>query len=145
MKWTAILEWRRPLCAICRRNGSENSGGGCVMCTVSWIHEDGGYQLFCNRDEKLTRQPASDPQVLYHDGVRFLAPIDADSGGTWLATNEFAVTVCLLNGAQRSIGIPACAPFRLSNKDKKGCLCYRSRGVIVLELATAKSIEEVHD
>ena len=95
------------------------------MCTVSWIHEDRGYQLFCNRDEKLTRKAASDPQLLSRDGVRFLAPIDGDSGGTWLATNECGVTLCLLNGA--------------------GGSGWRSRGLLVLDLAAAKSIAEVHN
>jgi hypothetical protein len=95
------------------------------MCTVSWIHEVGGYQLFCNRDERLTRRAASIPQLLGRDGVHFLAPIDGDSGGTWLATNEFGVTVCLLN--------------------RNGRHRRRSRGLIVLDLASAKSIREAHD
>jgi len=99
------------------------------MCTVSWIHEDGGYQIFCNRDEKLTRRPATDPQLLCRDGVRFLAPIDADAGGTWIATNEFGVTVCLLNGALEVE--PQASDAR------------RSRGLIVLDLASAASIQEV--
>lgn len=95
------------------------------MCTVSWIHADDGYQLFCNRDEKFTRKAASDPQVLCRDGVHFLAPIDGDSGGTWLATNEFGMTLCLLNGT----GLPG----------------RRSRGLLVMDLASAKSLAEVHD
>jgi hypothetical protein len=99
------------------------------MCTVSWIHEDTGYQIFCNRDEKLTRQPATDPRLLCRDGVRFLAPIDGDSGGTWIATNELGVTVCLLNGTLE--GEPQPGSGR------------RSRGLVVLELASAESIQDV--
>jgi len=99
------------------------------MCTVSWVHEDRGYQLFVNRDEKLTRAVATDPQLLCHDGVRFLAPIDGDFGGTWIATNEFGVSVCLLNGATGSQ-----AP---AGRD------HRSRGQIVLHLVSAKSLQEV--
>jgi hypothetical protein len=68
------------------------------MCTVSWLHDSSGYQLFCNRDEKLTRADALPPAVYSRGGVRYIAPIDADYGGTWLATNEFGVTLCLLNG-----------------------------------------------
>ncbi len=99
------------------------------MCTVSWVHEDRGYQLFCNRDEKSTRGVATDPQLLCRDGVRFLAPIDGDFGGTWIATNEFGVSVCLLNGAAKS--------HRAADSH------HRSRGQIVLDLASAKSLQEV--
>jgi len=99
------------------------------MCTVSWVHEDRGYQLFCNRDEKLTRGVATDPQLLCRDGVRFLAPIDGDFDGTWIAANELGITVCLLNGAAT----------RHPGADGH----HHSRGQIVLDLASAKSLEEV--
>src|SRR5262245_19361134 len=99
------------------------------MCTVSWVHDDRRYQIFCNRDEKLTRLPATDPQFLCRDGVRFVAPIDGDFGGTWLAANEFGVSVCLLNGSARSRGAAGSQ--------------HRSRGQIVLDLASAKSLREV--
>jgi hypothetical protein len=68
------------------------------MCTVSWFHETGGYQLFCNRDEKKTRAEASGPRVYTRDGVRFVAPRDNQAGGTWIALNECGVTLCVLNG-----------------------------------------------
>jgi hypothetical protein len=99
------------------------------MCTVSWVHEDRGYQLFSNRDEKLTRGVATDPQLLCRDGVRFLAPIDGDFSGTWIAANEFGVSVCLLNGAAKS--------HRAADSH------HRSRGQIVLDLASTKSLQEV--
>ena len=67
------------------------------MCTVSWLRQSNGYQLFCNRDEKRTRRPSSGPQLLVRDGVRFLAPIDADFGGTWIAVNEFGLSLVLVN------------------------------------------------
>jgi len=98
------------------------------MCTVSWMYDGPGYQLFCNRDEKFTRLPAADPQQLFRDGVRVLAPIDGDSGGTWIATNEFGLTLCLLNGI--ALVGPGAAPRR-------------SRGLIVLDLASAASSQEV--
>ena len=72
------------------------------MCTISWIHQGPGYQLFCNRDEKHTRLQASKPQLLMHGGVRFLAPIDGDFGGTWIAVNEFGLSLALLNRDSRS-------------------------------------------
>jgi hypothetical protein len=68
------------------------------MCTVTWLRDDSGYQLFCNRDEKLTRAEALPPRVRTCNGVKFIAPIDGDRGGTWIAANEFGVTLCLLNG-----------------------------------------------
>ena len=33
------------------------------MCTVSWVHEEDGYQLLCNRDEKRTRTQALSPET----------------------------------------------------------------------------------
>jgi hypothetical protein len=72
---------------------------------------------------------ATDPQLLCRDGVRFLAPIDVDFGGTWIAANEFGVSVCLLNGEAKS--------HRAADSH------HRSRGQIVLDLASAKSLQEV--
>ncbi len=45
------------------------------MCTVSWTRQDGGYRLFCNRDEKHTRRIALPPAVRERRGVRFIAPL----------------------------------------------------------------------
>ena len=96
------------------------------MCTVSWIHDKDGYQLLCNRDEKLTRKSAQMPRLSVHNGTRFLAPVDGDFGGTWIATNEFAVSLCLLNGPNgRSIKAT------------------RSRGLLVLDLIPVSSIAAV--
>jgi hypothetical protein len=69
------------------------------MCTASWIRDQNGYQVLFNRDEKLTRRPALEPRLVVRNGTRFLAPVDGDFGGTWIGTNEFGVSVCLLNGA----------------------------------------------
>ena len=52
------------------------------MCPVSWVHEEGGYQLLCNRDEKRTRAQAASPRIDVTEGVRFIAPVDADRGGS---------------------------------------------------------------
>jgi hypothetical protein len=68
------------------------------MCTVSWVHQPGGYHLLSNRDEKLTRGTAFAPALVERGGVRFIAPMDADCGGTWIAANEFGISLCLLNG-----------------------------------------------
>ena len=67
------------------------------MCTVTWSGGRGGYDLFFNRDELNTRSPETPPAAAQHDGVNFLAPRDGDHGGTWLLTNDFGLTICLLN------------------------------------------------
>jgi len=69
------------------------------MCTVSWLRRRDGYELYCNRDEKRSRARGAGPEIRERDGVRFVAPIDTAAGGAWIATNEFGVTFCLLNGA----------------------------------------------
>lgn len=93
------------------------------MCTVTWIHQPGGYHLLCNRDEKLTRSAALAPTVIRRGGVKYVAPVDAEFGGTWLSVNEFGVSVCLLNGRAEARTIPA----------------VRSRGLLLRELAWAST------
>ena len=67
------------------------------MCTVSWLHRPDGYHLFCNRDEKRARGIAEPPRLAGCDGSRYIAPVDSDFGGTWIAVNEHGVALCLLN------------------------------------------------
>jgi hypothetical protein len=96
------------------------------MCTVSWLRDRSGYQLFCNRDEKLTRARGLPPAVCTRDGVRYVAPIDGDRGGTWLAASELGVTLCVLNGRGTP---PVGAPLV-------------SRGTLIPELIGASSALE---
>jgi hypothetical protein len=96
------------------------------MCTVSWIHGPGGYQLLCNRDEKNDRPPAMGPRIGERGWVRFIAPVDPQSGGSWIGVNEFGVSVCLLNGKN--------AGDRM--------LAVRSRGLIIRDLIWADSARE---
>ena len=70
------------------------------MCTMTWFKTEQGYELFFNRDEQLSRKRALLPTVYNDAGVDFICPIDADAGGTWIASNQFGVTVCLLNHYQ---------------------------------------------
>lgn len=93
------------------------------MCTVSWVRTNGGYHLFCNRDEKKTRPAALDPKVRMHGGVRFVAPIDSAFGGTWIAVNEHALSICLLNGRPGRVGL-------------------RSRGLLLWKLIRAETAGE---
>ena len=94
------------------------------MCTVTWSQESGGYLLFFNRDERRSRLPALAPRCEEEDGVSFLAPRDADAGGTWVAVNEFGLTVGLLNLYQAAATLPS----------PVGKI---SRGLLVRALATA--------
>jgi hypothetical protein len=95
------------------------------MCTVSWSQSsDGGYQLFCNRDEKRTRKAAIAPQLRTTGGTRFIAPLDGNFGGTWIGVNEYGVAVCLLNRYDRA------APGQVS------------RGLLVIDLLSSRSAAE---
>ena len=93
------------------------------MCTVSWLHQSDGYHLLCNRDEKRTRGIAVGPRAAAREGVRYLAPTDFDQRGTWLAVNEYGLSICLLNGPA-----PARPPAR-------------SRGLLVGELIHARDLD----
>ena len=101
------------------------------MCTVSWVHNNRGYQLLCNRDEKLTRKPAIAPRLAVRDGIGALAPIDGDFGGSWIGVNEFGVSVCLLNGAN------------LTEREHHSPLEPRSRGLFLLELLPLASVTAI--
>ena len=103
------------------------------MCTISWIHDKDGYQLLCNRDEKLTRKSALEPRLAVRNGTRFLAPVDGDFGGTWIATNEFGVSVCLLNGAN------------LTGSEIHAATPGRSRGLLLLDLISLPSVAAMSD
>jgi hypothetical protein len=99
------------------------------VCTVSWIHREGGYLLLFNRDELRTRKQALSPRISRRNGVAFIAPVDGDHGGSWIAVNRFGLTLCLLNrfdDASRGI-----------NRD------FESRGLLVDELIDCSTLEMV--
>ena len=98
------------------------------MCTVSWLHQGGGYELLCNRDERHTRRLARPPRVRRRRGVRFITPADGDAGGSWVGVNEFGLTLCLLN----RYDVPA-----------GSARPYTSRGRLVLGLIDCRSEVEV--
>ena len=74
------------------------------VCTLSWFDAPDGYHLFFNRDERRTRRAEIPPAVRCRGSVRFIAPLDGDFGGTWIAANESGLTLCLLNGFGDSDG-----------------------------------------
>lgn len=96
------------------------------MCTVSWRFQDGGYELFCNRDETRARALASPPRRCDQNGVAYLSPKDGDAGGTWVAANELGLAVCLLNRYPDPLGGT-----------------FTSRGWLVRELAEEGTVDEV--
>jgi hypothetical protein len=75
------------------------------MCTLTWrAVEDGGYDLFFNRDERHSRAPELEPRgQKTSTGVAYVAPADGDHGGTWITLNEHGLTVCLLNDYPRGV------------------------------------------
>lgn len=99
------------------------------MCTLSWLDRTDGYQLFCNRDERHARLPASAPAVRRRGQTRYIAPLDGNCAGTWLAVNEFGLSLCLLNGPE--------APPQQRAHDATDCAS--SRGHLVLDLIEASS------
>ena len=70
------------------------------MCTLTWFVKNDGYELFFNRDERKSRSHAQSPNIFQRNQVSYISPTDSDAGGTWIATNQFGVTVCLLNHYQ---------------------------------------------
>lgn len=67
------------------------------MCTLSWRPSAAGFQLFFNRDERVTRGRALPPARRRAHGISYLAPQDKDAGGTWIAVAETGLALALLN------------------------------------------------
>ena len=67
------------------------------MCTVTWLLEEERLALFANRDELRTRKRALPPRRHSSAGGHYLAPVDGDAGGTWVAVNATGLVLCLLN------------------------------------------------
>jgi hypothetical protein len=101
------------------------------MCTVTWYHQDCGYHLFFNRDEQRDRAVARAPRIHQQEGPAFVAPIDAEAGGTWLAASAGGLTVCLLN---LTLGEP---------NDQPASLPFHSRGMLVLEAMRVGAVRDL--
>ena len=91
---------------------------------MSWWRTADSYGVFFNRDERKTRQRA-DPPFQWPGG--FLAPLDPESRGTWLAVNRSGLILALLNRW---------------HEGGNGC---RSRGHLIPELASCRNTGEVSD
>lgn len=99
------------------------------MCTVTWLHRGNSYRLFCNRDELRTRRPALPPRLHQQEDGRFLAPIDGEADGTWIAANEHGLTLCLLNDYRSPV----------THRDQG----FTSRGLLVFSMATSSGLGAV--
>ncbi len=111
------------------------------MCTATWLRIEDGYEVFFNRDELRTRKPALPPRIVVRDGVRIVAPLDGDAGGTWLGTNEHGVTIGVANGAATARAT-ADAPTKGSLANPAGGT-FRSRGLLVLDLLASHDLADV--
>lgn len=97
------------------------------MCTVSWLLNELGYDVFFNRDEQKSRSIALPPEINKINQINCLMPIDPDGRGSWIATNEYGLSLCLLNFYQ--------------NGWTKSSL--KSRGLLVKELSCLCTIDDV--
>ncbi|HEY0385093.1 MAG TPA: NRDE family protein [Pyrinomonadaceae bacterium] len=113
------------------------------MCTVSWLRQDDGYQLFCNRDERRTRKAASEPTIHERAGVCFIAPVDGDHGGSWIGVNEYGLSLCLLNLYPQLPEANSCR--RPAPQDRAAPQDFRSRGSLLIELLDCTSSAAVKD
>jgi uncharacterized protein with NRDE domain len=96
------------------------------MCTLTlgWrVFEDAPVAVAANRDERLGR-PAEPPAVVDADPA-FLAPRDAEAGGTWIGYNEHGVFAAITN---RWVDVPGGGE--------------RSRGLLVRDVLGAASTHE---
>ncbi len=125
------------------------------MCTATWIRARGGYEVFFNRDELATRKPALPPTLREREGVRFLAPVDGDAGGTWIGVNERGIAVGLANGpsdARSESTVPEQILNDLDAGPSPGIQIvenllrhrtFRSRGLLVLDLLASASLGDL--
>ncbi len=98
------------------------------MCTVTYIPKGKqDYILTHNRDEMplrspefITKEQISDQELIF--------PREPKAGGTWIASSDSDLTICILNGA--FVNHERVPPYR------------RSRGLVALDFFSYHSIEE---
>lgn len=101
------------------------------MCTATWLSAGEELSFLFNRDERRLRPRGLPPRVAESGGVRYLAPVDAAAGGTWIAVNEYGLVFALLNRTEegtvpgsgttsRGSVIPALVEFPDAKSSNKG-------------------------
>ena len=102
------------------------------MCTLTYYPiNNNSYILASNRDELKTRAPALLPKEFTTDNIHYICPIDGEKGGTWIAVNEFGLSLCLLNWFQAYD----------KNTDYKNEF-FHSRGEIIFNLISSNTLKE---
>lgn len=90
------------------------------MCTLTYLPlSEEQYLLTTNRDESPDRGQAGFPSYHHVEGKNIIFPQDPKAGGTWVATSDNGISVCLLNGANEPHEFNP--PYRIS------------RGLVVME------------
>jgi hypothetical protein len=100
------------------------------MCTLTLIARDEEYLLAMNRDEKIARGAGEPLEVHQLHDTTTIYPSDG-TGGTWIAANEWGITLALLNWNDI---------VRSPLNSCKG----RSRGQIIPALGRSSRMAEVH-
>ena len=91
------------------------------MCTLTYLLNENGYEIFFNRDEQRARLPAILPTI--DQTLNAIYPLDPQGQGTWLAVNQQGLTLALLNYYQ--------APLNTNHH-------IVSRGQVILSLLSSK-------
>lgn len=89
------------------------------MCTLTWLLNNDGYEVFFNRDEQRGRAKAELP--VFNSNSESIFPIDPESKGTWISVNKSGLTLCLLNN------------YQCTNRIEAGD-SFTSRGTLIPEL-----------
>jgi len=101
------------------------------MCTLTIVTANDEYIMAMNRDEKIVRGAGLPPEIHEVDGTRAIYPSE-DNGGTWVATNEYGITLALLNSNDFALHRRAFAKTR-------------SRGRVIPTLMDSQSLAELHE
>jgi hypothetical protein len=99
------------------------------MCTLTVVTGNDTYLMAMNRDEKISRGTGSPAEIHEFDGARAIYPGDGD-GGTWFATNEYGISLALLNWND-------IAPHAIAKT--------RSRGRVIPGLIDSRSLSDLHE
>jgi hypothetical protein len=100
------------------------------MCTLTVVTGDNSHCIAMNRDEKIMRGVGVPPEIHEFDGTRVIYPGDG-TGGTWIAANEYGITLALLNWND-------IVPRGIDTSKT------RSRGRVIPALLDSRSLPELH-
>lgn len=96
-------------------------------------------RLACNRDERLTRAAGLPPAMWWAGARGVVMPIDAESGGTWIAVNDTGVVFATLNATSPAAEQTIRSEWRSVPRMPATAL---SRGLIIPALVSAATVSE---